>query len=69
MLNILEGVMGLDADAVGIENKRITRNAGRFLVGFAEAAVNADFLTAGPNRRIALGYLYRCVAVNDVRLG
>ena len=46
MLNILEGIMGFDTDAVGIENQRITRDAGGFLVGLAEAAVNADFLAA-----------------------
>ena len=69
MLNILEGIMGFDADTVGIENQCITRDTGGFLIGFAETAVNADFLATGTNRCIPLGYLYRCVAVNDMRLG
>ena len=69
MFDILEGIVSLDADAMGIENQRITGNTGRFLVSLAETAVNADFLTAGPNRGIALGHLYRRMSVDDVGLG
>ena len=36
----LEGLVGLEFHSVGIEDQRVARDAGRFLVCFAEAAVD-----------------------------
>lgn len=62
--NALKGLVRLDLQTVGIENKRIACDAGRFLIGLAEAAVDDKQLPAGLYGAFALLGLDGGMAVN-----
>ena len=51
---------------MGIEDQRVTRDTGRFLVGLAETAVDDIELAVRADRRLSLFDIDRSVAVDDV---
>ena len=61
--------MGFDADTMGVEDERVTGNARRALISFAETAVDADFLAFRTDWAFAFLDLDRRMAIDDVALG
>ena len=62
-----EGAVGLQAQASGIGDERVARDAGGLVVGLAEAAVDHQQLTVRSHRRVAVHLVYGRVTVDDVR--
>ena len=61
-----EGLMGYDPQMAGVEHQCIACNAGGWLIGFAETAVDDDELTAALDGTFSLTNLYRDMAIDDM---
>ena len=61
-----EGIMGHQKQAIGIVYKGIARNSRHLLVGLGKAAVDDKELAVALDRSLALRYLDRHMAVDDV---
>ena len=61
-----EGLVGAQRQPAGVEHQRVARDAGFFVVGVAEPAVNDDEPAAALHRVFALDGPHRHMAVDDV---